>query len=114
MGSKYLLALFIFVLFSGAVSAQIFDSGKDLRKPVKIPAGILSRLKKTGQVKSCLQNGEEKFSASWFRAARINLNNDRLADYVVKNYERLPERPASRQLVDLQRKDLIEGRVREL
>jgi hypothetical protein len=89
MSSKYLLALFIFILFSVAVNAQTFDSEKDIRKPVKIPAGILSLLEKTGQVKSCLQNdgsGEPaEFSASWFQAARIDLNNDRSADYVVRN-----------------------------
>ncbi len=85
MGSKYLPAFFIFVLFSGAASAQTFDSEKDIGKPVKVPAGILSQLKKTGQVKSCLQNSEEKFSASWFQAARVSLSSDGRADYIVKN-----------------------------
>ena len=85
MGSKYLLVIFIIVLFSGAAGAQTFDSEKDIRKPVKIPAGILSQLKKTGLVQGCMETSEEKFGASWFQAARVNLNNDGIADYVVKN-----------------------------
>ncbi|HEV7644140.1 MAG TPA: hypothetical protein VGO50_09390 [Pyrinomonadaceae bacterium] len=85
MGAKYLLALFIFVLFSGAASAQTFDSEKDIGKPVKVPAGILGQLKKTGLIQGCMETSEEKFSASWFQAAIVNLNNDGRADYIVKN-----------------------------
>ena len=89
MGSKYLPVVFIFVLFFSAAKAQTFDSEKDIKKPVKIPAGILSLLKKAEAVKECLQRGEfdtgERFDASWFRAAKVNLNDDKFADYVVKN-----------------------------
>src|ERR1044072_4435110 len=85
MGAKYLPALFILVLFCAAARAQAFDSEKDIGKPVKIPAGVLSLLKKTGLVQGCLETGEEKISALWFQAARVNLNDDSLADYVVKN-----------------------------
>lgn len=89
MGSKYLLAIFIFVLFSGAANAQTFDSEKDIRKPVKIPAGILHILKKTKAVEECINSEEletvKGLDASWFQAAKVDLNNDKFADYVVKN-----------------------------
>jgi hypothetical protein len=85
MGPKYLLVIFIFVLFSSAASAQTFDSEKDIKHPVKTPAGILNLLKKTGLVQGCMETSEEKFSASWFQAVIVDLNNDGHADYIIQN-----------------------------
>ena len=82
--TKYLSALFFLVLFSGAAAnAQTFDSEKDIRNPVKLPAGILKILRDTRLVAECVEQGEP--NASWFRAAKIDLNGDKFADYVVKS-----------------------------
>jgi hypothetical protein len=89
MGSKYLPVFLMLILFFSAVKAQTFDSEKDIKNPVKIPAGILNLLKKAKAVEECVQSGDlgvgDKLEASWFRAARVDLNNDKLADYVVKS-----------------------------
>jgi hypothetical protein len=78
---------FIVLLFLNAVSAQTFDSETDIKNPAKIPAGVLKLLRQTKQVRECVENGgtDEKFDASWFQAARVDLNGDRFTDYVVRN-----------------------------
>jgi hypothetical protein len=88
MVKKYLPVIFTFVLFAGAANAQSFLSEKDIKHPVKMPAGILSSLKKSEVVKQCVESGDVEnvgqIKASWFQVAKINLNNDRVADYVVQ------------------------------
>jgi hypothetical protein len=75
------------LLFVNTGSAQAFSSEDDIKNPAKIPAGVLKLLGQTKQVRECIENGgtDEKFGASWFQAARVDLNGDRLTDYVVRN-----------------------------
>ena len=75
------------LIFVNAAFSQNFNSEGKLRNAAKIPAGILTQLEKTDEVKHCLQSSEEevKFGAGWFRAATINLNDDGRADYLVKS-----------------------------
>jgi len=53
-----------------------------------MPAGILSLLKKSKVSEQCVQSGDLEtangLKAAWFQAAKIDLNNDKLADYVVQ------------------------------
>jgi hypothetical protein len=88
MVKKYLPVIFTFVLFAGAASAQSFLSEKDIKHPVKMPAGILSSLKKSEVIRQCIQSGDlesaDRLKASWFQTAQVNLNDDKLADYVVQ------------------------------
>jgi hypothetical protein len=88
MWKRYLPVIFTFVLFTGATNAQAFLSEKDIKHPVKMPAGILSSLKKSKVVKQCVESGDvenvNQIKPSWFQVAKVNLNNDRVADYVVQ------------------------------
>jgi hypothetical protein len=87
LATRTFLFVFAILFFLNTAGAQSFDSETDIKNPAKIPAGVLNLLERTEQVKECAQNGEEheKFSASWFQAARIDLNGDGRADYLVKN-----------------------------
>jgi hypothetical protein len=73
------------VSFAGA---QTFLSEKDIKNPVKMPAGILSSLKKSKVVEQCVQSGDlenaNRLKASWFQTAKVNLNDDKIIDYVVQ------------------------------
>ena len=88
MGAKFLLITFTFLFFVNAAGAQNFLSEKDIKHPVKMPAGILSLLKKSKVIEQCVQSGDLKtasgLKASWFQAARVDLNGDKIADYVVQ------------------------------
>src|SRR5437867_10086831 len=77
------LLVFGLLLFVNAVFSQSFDSEGKLRNPVKIPAAVLKLLEKTDEVKSCIESPE--FAADWFRAVKVNLNDDRRPDYLVKS-----------------------------
>jgi len=89
MVSKYLAVFIMLIFFFSAAKAQTFDTEKDIKNRAKIPAGILKLLGKSAAVGECLGRGDlesaDKLSASWFQAARVNLNNDKFADYVVKS-----------------------------
>jgi hypothetical protein len=87
LSDRTVLLAFIILLFLNTISAQIFDSETDIKNPSKIPAGVLRLLRQTKQVSECVENGgtDEKFDASWFQAARVDLNGDRFTDYVVRN-----------------------------
>jgi hypothetical protein len=87
IGAHAILSLFGVFLVCNIVKAQSFDSEKEISHPVKIPAGILKQLRETQTVKSCFENGEsvDEFGEKWFRAAKVDLNGDKVADYLVKS-----------------------------
>jgi hypothetical protein len=91
MVAKYLPVIFIFVFFIHAGNAQTFQTEEDIKHPAKLPAGVLKLLKKTKAVEECVNSGKleagHQLDASWFQAAKVNLNDDKFADYVVKNNE---------------------------
>lgn len=78
---------FTILLFVNSGYSQVFGSEDDIKHTAKIPAGVLKLLGQTNQVRECVENGgaNEKFDASWFQAAKVDLNGDRLTDYVVRN-----------------------------
>jgi hypothetical protein len=82
MRSKYLLVFFIFGLSCSAVYAQTFQFEEEIKPRVKAPAGILKLLGKEPNVADCLK--DNKLDPVWFEVARIDLNGDKFADYVVK------------------------------
>jgi hypothetical protein len=83
---RNLLLIFVLLFFVSAARAQSFNSDDELKKPVRIPAGILRQLEETEKARACIENGEEeKFEASWFKAVRVDLNGDKFADYLVKS-----------------------------
>lgn len=66
-----------------------FGVEDELERPVKTPKDVLAVLRKDQDVKDCLQsaqeNGEEPSDLStWFAASKIDLNNDRQPDLVIK------------------------------
>jgi hypothetical protein len=88
MAAKFLLIIFTFLLFVSVAGAQSFLSEKDIKHPVKMPAGILILLKKSKVAQQCVQSGDLEIAsglkASWFQAAKVNLNGDKISDYLVQ------------------------------
>ena len=71
------------LMFVGATYGQTFESEGKLRNTVKLPTAVLALLKKTEEVKHCSEEAE--FSPGWFRAIKINVNDDGKPDYLVKS-----------------------------
>jgi hypothetical protein len=62
-----------------------FGAEVSIRKPVEIPADVLSALREDKRNQTCLRDGESPTSitSSWFVASRIHLSSDGNADLVV-------------------------------
>ncbi len=64
-----------------------FSVEQPLDYSVALPKDVLQTLRQDERVQTCLEDGDTNpanISASWFAAATVNLNHDKLPDLVVK------------------------------
>lgn len=79
----------IVFFFSIAVFGQRYETSfydeYAFKNSVPIPMRVLKKLRQNEEIQKCIQSfGSEPFSADWFEATRIKLNNDKFADLLVK------------------------------
>jgi hypothetical protein len=84
--------LCLFLVSITSMDAQNFHVEEDIKNQVALPNGVLKLLRNNEYVRQgCIRNDEFKpktdFSGKWFQAGRVDLNGDKLADYVVKANE---------------------------
>lgn len=78
----FLFFCFLTDTFGQKYQTDFFDE-TSFERPINIPTSILRSLKKDINVEKC-QRSNSKFSANWFEATKINLNDDRFADVLIK------------------------------
>ncbi len=79
--------LLAFAGFSGILYAQKYQRSfygeESFRNPIQIPVEVSEKLKRDWQGRGC-SDSNEQFSTSWFEATRINLNDDKFPDLLIK------------------------------
>lgn len=66
---------------------RIFGVENPIENPTVVPPDVLKSLRDDSRVKSCLTNGADEFSESWFRASNIQLHGGNARDLIVQSSE---------------------------
>lgn len=83
-----ILVFFVLTDAFGQKHQTVFFDEDSFRSQAQIPNSVLKTLKQDAEVQRCIKAANtSKYSASWFEATKVKLNDDKFLDLLVKAKE---------------------------